>query len=421
MLAPQVLLVSYARLRRSVPRLAMLFALLCTLVLPSTASADVIASGDVPESKIAAPSGPHGADSGIAHAPADGARLAIPRAPKGYNNYDGGWVQFAYPPSVREHVQELIAVSDEYRHELADRLGQSVLDRVVVRIARTPGEMSTLAPKGAPYPKYASGVAYSSLGLILLTIQPPHTGANHNLGEIFRHELAHVALHDAVDGQAIPRWFNEGFAVHISRESPLARLQTLWTASLAGRLMPLRHIDERFPADSESAMLAYAQSADIVRYLIRQQDSYRFQSMISRARSGKGFVRSLETAYGVEMTNLEHEWRQDVAKRYSFWPVLLSGSLIWVGAIGLFFLGWRRRKTRAQATMAKWAVEEAREDAIKMAAAVKASGGRVHIVLRDTEPSVNAPAGVVGAAREKLTGEREIPIVQHDGDWHTLH
>jgi hypothetical protein len=123
------------------------------------------------------------------------------------------------------------------------RLGQAVLSDLTVYVARTPGEMSTLAPEGAPYPKYAAGVAYSELGLVLLTLTPKHPGAAHDLVEIFRHELAHVALHQGVSGRAVPRWFNEGFAVHASGESSLARLQTLWTATLAGDLMPLSRLD----------------------------------------------------------------------------------------------------------------------------------------------------------------------------------
>ena len=42
-----------------------------------------------------------------------------------------------------------------------------------------------------------------------------------------------------------------------------------------------------------------------------------------------------------------YEWREDVAKRYSFWPVLLSGSLVWVGVLVLFGLGYHGARSRA--------------------------------------------------------------------------
>src|SRR5688572_323592 len=220
-------------------------------------------------------------------APGDAPRLtgALPRLPEpppSFNVYDGGWIRFYYPPSVRERVQPLIAAADDVRAELSAWLGQAVLRKLTVYIGRTPGEMATLAPEGAPFPKYASGVAYSELGLVLLTIGPVYPNARHELEEIFRHELTHVALHDATSGRPLPRWFNEGLAVFASGESSFDRMHTLTTATLAGTLLPLRQLERTFPADAVAAEVAYAQAADVVRFLMRQQDRHRFTGLIER-------------------------------------------------------------------------------------------------------------------------------------------
>ena len=344
----------------------------------------------------------------------------LPSPPASFNLYDGGWIRFAYPPATRERVQPLIHEADSIREELSKRLGQSVLQEVHVHVARTPGEMSTLAPEGAPYPKYASGVAYSQIGLILLTINPRHPNALHDLGEVFKHELAHVALNDAVKGSfRVPRWFNEGFAVHASGESSMARLRTLWTATLAGNLMPLAQLERGFPTDSVNADLAYAQSADVVRFLMRQRDVERFSSLIHRVRKGQSFESAVNDAYSMDMTTLEYDWREEVAKRYSFWPVFFSGSLVWVGAVGLFVAGWWRRKKRTAKTLERWAQEEAREDARRVAvdANVEPQQGRVHIVL----PSSPQPPELPAVMRPPKPSDAEIPKVEHDGRWHTLH
>src|SRR5690606_7147214 len=158
---------------------------------------------------------------------------------EGFSTHDGGWIQFAYQASSRARVEPLKAAADRIREELRDLLGADVLQRVHVRVGRTVGEMQTLAPPGVGYPKYASGVAYSEIGLVLLTEQPRYPNEDHNLLQVFRHELAHVALHDAVGQGSVPRWFNEGFAVHASGEAVTARMQTLWTATLSDRLLPL--------------------------------------------------------------------------------------------------------------------------------------------------------------------------------------
>jgi hypothetical protein len=310
--------------------------------------------------------------------------------------------------------------ADEIRAELGRRLGQSVLRNVHVRVARTPFEMTTLAPEGAPYPKYASGVAYSEIGLVLLTLDPGQAGSMYDVGEVFRHELAHLALGDAiVDSDRVPHWFNEGLAVHLSGESSLVRMKTLTTATLAGRLIPLSQLDRGFPADAMSAEVAYAEAADVVRFLLRQEDRERFPALIARLRNGEPFASALSDAYGVDLWTLEHEWHEDVAKRYSFLPVFFSGSLIWIGVLVLFALAWRRRRRQSKETLERWAREEAFAEMRRARTnATLAPAPRVHIVLPNNEPT---PAPPEVPLLPPAAVDVDVPKVEHEGNWHTLH
>jgi len=343
------------------------------------------------------------------------AELKLPAIPASFNTRDSGWIHFAYPPSTRERVEPLIRDADKIRAELAVRLGQQVLRKVHVRVARTPGEMSTLAPEGAPYPKYAAGVAYSDIGLILLTLTPVHPNALDDVGEVFRHELAHVALADAVgDSRRVPYWFNEGLAVHLSGESSLLRLRTLWSATLSGRLIPLERLDATFPADAVAADLAYAESADVVRFLLRQQERERFPRLIERVHDGQSFATALRDAYGLDFVSLEYEWREEIARKYSFWPVLFSGTIVWLGVLGLFVLAWQKRRRKSQKTLEQWAKEEARAEPGAPGVAV---APRVHIVLPGQQPA--EPPELPAMANVPI--EAEVPKVEHEGQWHTLH
>lgn len=345
---------------------------------------------------------------GGAHAPA-------PPPPASYNSYDGGWIRFSYPPSARERVEPLIATADATRRNLEARLGQRVLDHVRVYVARTPGEMATLAPDGAPYPRYAAGVAYPELRLVLLSIAPVHPNSDHNLGQIFKHELAHIALYNAVKGHPVPRWFNEGFAVVASGESSFERLKTLWTATLSNNLLSLKKLNRTFPRREDEADIAYAEAADVVRYLMRERDHHRFVAMIARVRQGQSFEHALEDAYDTSIASLEYEWRQDVAKRYTFWPVFFSGTVVWTGAVGLVIWAYRRKKRRDRQTLDRWAAEEAREDALERRQTEEEQPApRLHIVFaRSNRPSL--------PELNSSIAESEVPKVEHDGRWHTLH
>ncbi len=352
-------------------------------------------------------------------APSDAPRISgtgikLPPPPDAFNTHDAGWIRFAYPPAVRKHVQPLIAEADAIRTELRARMGTSVLNEVSVYIGRSPGEMRALAPKGAPYPSYASGVAYSKLGLILLTIAPLNPNSRHDLAEIFRHELAHVALYDAVGNRPVPRWFNEGFAVFVSGEGSIVRFQTLSTATLSGNLLPLDQLERSFPNEPVTASVAYAQAADLVRFLVRRQDQHRFGALVRRMSKGQTFDQALQDAYGTDVASLEFEWREDVKKRYTYWPILTSGVVIWVAMIGLIAWVWRRRRRRAQATLERWTREEAAADALVQQQQLMGENRRVHIVVaRSNQP---APASLQGRFPEP-----DVPKVEHKGDWHTLH
>jgi hypothetical protein len=339
--------------------------------------------------------------------------------------------------------------ADKARQELRETLGRPVLDHVEVRFGRDVREMESLAPRGARLPSYASGVAFPSLDLVLLTATPRYPGEQLDLVQVFKHELAHVALNDAVAGQDVPRWFNEGYAVHASGEAYAARAQTLWTATLAKTLLPLRDLTQRFPADPTSASIAYAEASDLVRFLLRADEGPRFRALIERVASGQSFDHALADAYSTDVASLENEWREEVARRYSFWPILFGGTTLWTVAMALFFWGYVKRKRRARSKLERWGREEAAEDLRRAILATNlGQAGALRLVFAPAVPdepseaegstgqrgdqdgilrpvagshaSSSGPAGT-SAEGHPLTGMPGVPRVQHDGGWHTLH
>ena len=333
---------------------------------------------------------------------------AIPPVPPGYVTKDLGWLQLSYPPAASERVASLIEDADAIKAELTRSLGQTVLTNVTVRVAPTVADMTRLAPADAPPPEYASGVAYHGLHLVLLSMLAPRGADAVDLDEVFRHELAHVALEDAVQGRHVPVWFNEGLAISLSGELAMARTKTLWNATLSGTLIPLADLDRSFPQDNFEVSIAYAESADFMRYLTRKSDRLRFASMIERVRDGQSFERAVAEAYGSDLRRLEFEWRGDLEHRFSVIPVLTGGGLVWVLVIAALVAAYVRRRRRSKAILVRPAREEALEDA-RLAAKLAAERARA-----DTAADVHVAHFPASATKVSVKVER-------DGGWHTLH
>lgn len=331
--------------------------------------------------------------------------VTIPSVPAGWITRDLGWLKLSYPSVASERVASLLTDAEAVKGQLLDLLGQDVLAHIEVRITPTFAEMAKLAPVGAPPPSYASGVAYPHLRLVLISMMAPRGGDATDLDEVFRHELAHVALEDAVLGQHVPAWFNEGLAVGFARENGLDRQKVLGTAAINGTLLPLSDLDRGFPADHAEVNVAYAESVDFLKFLQARSDRLRFASTIRRVREGQTFDRALADAYGSDLRKLEFQWRSEVERRYSIIPVLAGGGILWVGVIGALGWGYAKKRRRARAILAKWAEEEAIEDALL------AERAREAAELSDSEVDL----GRIGAH------VRAPAKVEHDGNWHTLH
>lgn len=327
-------------------------------------------------------------------------KVTIPPVPASYVVEHHGWLELAYPPAARERVAPLLRDADAVKAQLSEALGQPVLDHVEVRVAPTFADMARLAPVEIPPPEYAVGVAYNGMHFVLLTMMAPRGAEGTDLEAVFRHELAHVALEDAVKGHHVPVWFNEGLAMHLAGEK-LERVYDLWRATTQGSLLPVADLDRSFPRNPLEVSIAYAQSADFVGFLGSRTDLPRFHSLIERLGEGQTFDRAANDAYGADLRKLEYQWRSNLEKRFSVLPLLTGGGFIWVLVMGGLVYAYVKKRRRAKKILDRWEREEALEDAL---------------AARRAEAERELALGLAGSAALRLPQK-----VEHDGRWHTLH
>ncbi len=322
----------------------------------------------------------------------DGARTHIPRPPESFVRREvDGWLNVAYDAAAAPRLESVLKHATEIRDHLAHSLGQPLSGRVELRVTRSFEDMAALAPDGAPPPAYAVAVAYPGLHYMMLSLSPPTMQAETpDVEKSFEHELSHIALFDAVAGKHVPLWFNEGLAMWNAHET-WSHVSTMSQASFAKTFMPFSDLDRSFPADRAS--IAYAQSADFMRFLMRRTDEGRFRSLVARVKTGDNFYASMTDAYGSDFRKLEYQWREDVAQRYPFWTTLFAGgSIVWVFGSIAIVVAFVKRRRRSKAILARWEKEEEFEDRV-----------------------------VAAAAEDPPPMPTKVPRVEHEGEWYTLH
>jgi hypothetical protein len=201
----------------------------------------------------------------------------------------------------------------------------------------------------------------------------------------------------------LPHWFSEGFAARFSREEEWAREWQLYRAALRRRMHSTAELDRAFEKGGAPRALAAAEAADFLSFLLRGEKTAKFAASVERLRQGDEVGSALGAGYASDITVLERDWRSDVGRRATLTTILGGVGLPVLGLIGFAIVRTTRRRRMAALRM------KAQK---RLRAKASPEAPRVHIVLGRREERVEPPL---------LAPEAEVPKVEHEGQWHTLH
>lgn len=229
--------------------------------------------------------------------------------------------------------------------------------RVVIAVA--PNHASFRRWIGPAAPEWGAAVAFPESNRIVMQGRGAGSDAGDPI-EVLRHELAHLALHEAL-GSLPPRWFDEGYASFAANE--VARDAILGAnLGLLFRGMPsLDSLDAGFEGGSLRAEGTYALAYRAVAELAAG-DPERGLTLFFRYWKESGrFDVAVRSAYGVTQEQFEQTWRLRTRRRYG--GLALAADLSIAAAITLFivmpFYVIRRRRDRLRMAALVRADEEA--------------------------------------------------------------
>ncbi len=222
-----------------------------------------------------------------------------------------------------------------------------------------------LAREGSPAarraPSWAVAYAVGGAGLVVLMPSRVPSYPDHTLETVLRHEVAHVLIARAARGHGrVPRWFNEGLAIHGSRDWGFEDRARLTLATVRRGGIALGDLDRRFAGGQHSASGAYALSAAFVRYLLDEHGPFVASRIFDQMATGGAFESAFRRAVGHSLEAEERRfWRHlDI---WSKWvPLLSSSTTLWILITMLSLWAFKRRRERDAEQLATWDEEERR-------------------------------------------------------------
>lgn len=249
--------------------------------------------------------------------------------------------RIVHTPKARGTAEYLSRDIEDIRDQLVQKLGRDWPGITEIRLGFGKEEYEALALPGGQPPPWAIALAYPAHNIVL--------GEAHALLEAdgpltLRHEIIHVAL-----GQIStqwPRWFQEGLAQSLTgeRQWRLEHVATLTRAVTQGRVFFFDDLTADFPRSIDDVEIAYAQSVAFVDFLRKRHSAATFGQLLTRMERGDSFEKSFGIAFGVPLAMEEARFREELPRHYPWWPLLLSGTVLWIVSSILVIVGWFRRR-----------------------------------------------------------------------------
>jgi hypothetical protein len=178
-----------------------------------------------------------------------------------------------------------------------------------------------------------------------------------NLRFILAHEIAHILIHERAR-TFIPRWFDEGSAMHLSREPNLIDDMELLGAALMGGIIPLSQIERSFPESGRRARLAYIESLSTIDFLMEEFGPAILIQVLDRSREAHDFRQGFIKATGIDLPQFEMEWRTWIRRRFAVTVLFRPNLLFAATAVLVLILGAVARLRRMRASRIDEAIEK---------------------------------------------------------------
>ena len=210
-------------------------------------------------------------------------------------------------------------------------------------------------------PSWIAGFAHGASGRVVLfpsrSLRYPHD----SLEAVLRHEVAHILIVRAADGEAVPRWFNEGLAVVAERAWHFEDRRQLAWALVSADDVRMDDVNDLFQAGSSGAARAYALASAFVRHIINTHGSDVPARILDVVASGVSFDVAFEQATGRSLVDTERRFHAELTSWTRWLPLLTSPFVLWMIVTLLALCAIYVRRRRSAERRRQWEGEDERD------------------------------------------------------------
>lgn len=196
--------------------------------------------------------------------------------------------------------------------------------QVLVALAPDDAHFRRWAGPGAP--EWGAALAFPQSRRIVMQGRAAGSDAGDPV-EVLRHELAHLALHEAM-GELPPRWFDEGYASVAAREW---RREDALTANMALVLRgtpSLAQLEDAFRGGTVGAQAAYAFSYRAVTDLAALDPERGLTLFLPYWRESGSMDQGIRRAFGITLADFERRFQSQTRRRYGALALFADLSLV---------------------------------------------------------------------------------------------
>jgi hypothetical protein len=221
-------------------------------------------------------------------------------------------------------AEEVIDIFPIVKGELEKSLGWSITFHPTVVLIRDSKSFRKLAGN-----EFIVAYAIPEQYLIVIDLSKANIRP-FSLKATLKHELSHLLLHHYIRRDNLPKWLDEGVSQWASGGLSELIVDTkksvLKEAVLGKRLLPISHLNRRFPGDRASLTLAYEESKSFVEYLNRYSGARGLIELLNLLRKGIEIDRAVRKTFAVQLYSLEEKWTRYIAKSNNQSSLVLSNS-----------------------------------------------------------------------------------------------